>query len=215
VLHLAVLKTLSRRLGVVLAVALGMVLPAMVAAAPAASPFAVVPTDHILGNANAKVTVIEYGSVACPACAHFNETAFPQFKAKYIDTGKVRYVFRPMLTGVATVAMAGTRLAECAGNDKYFSVVDAVMRGQHEFYLTGENDVFAHAVLVRIAKSYNLDEAAFNTCVTNADGLRRINQGYADALAAGVRSTPTFIVNGKRIDGMEELEGAVTAALPK
>lgn len=174
------------------------------------APPAVSPTDHILGDPKAKITVIEYGSVACPGCAHFNETQFPQIKSKYVDTGKVRYVFRPMLTGVPTVAMAGTRLAECAGKDKYFSVVDAVMRGQHEYYPTGETDIFAKAVLIKIAKTYGLDEAAFTKCVSDTDGVRRLNQGHTEALAAGVRSTPTFFVNGQKVSG-SDLDAALAA----
>jgi protein-disulfide isomerase len=225
-----VVNPLLRRAGLLLALLAAVVLPMAATArtvkpakptpAPAAAPAAANPldvksTDHVMGDPNAKVTVIEYGSVACPACAHFNEGTFPQFKAKYIDTGKVRYVFRPMLTGVATIAMAGTRMAECAGNDKYFSVVDAIMRGQHEFYATGETDVFARPALVRIAKSYGLDEAAFNACAADPAGLHRLNQAHADALTAGVRGTPTFFVNGKKVDETTGLEDAVTAALPK
>lgn len=208
-LHPAV-KNLSRRLGVILTIFAALLLPM----AAAAGPFDVTPADHVMGNRDAKITVIEYGSVACPACAHFNETVFPQFKAKYVDTGKVRYVFRPMLNGVATVAVAGTRLAECAGNDKYFSVIDAVMRGQREFYPNGETNIFARGVLLRIAKSHGIDEAAFNTCVTDADGLRRMNQYQADAFSAGVHSTPTLFVNGKRLehDELADLEAAIAAA---
>lgn len=214
------MKNIVQCLGLILAVLVAagpmtaMAKPAK-PATPAGNPFDATPADHMLGDPNAKITVVEYGSVACPGCAHFNETAFPQFKAKYIDTGKVRYVFRPMLTGVPTVAMAGTRLAECAGKDKYFSVIDAVMRGQHEFYPSGETDIFAHAVLVRIAKSYGLDEPAFNKCVTDPDGVRQVNQGYNNALASGVRSTPTFFVNGKRLDDSSDLDAAIAAAQPK
>ncbi len=175
-----------------------------------AAPPAVQPTDHVLGAPTAKITVIEYGSVACPGCAHFNETKFPDFKAKYIDTGKVRYVFRPMLTGVPTVAVAGTRLAECAGKDKYFSVVDAVMRGQHEYYPNGETNIFARGVLIKIAKNYGIDEAAFTQCVGDAAGIDRLKQAHADALSAGVKSTPTFFVDGKKVDE-NDLESTLAA----
>src|SRR5438105_4018250 len=116
------LRLLSRS-GLCLAL-VGLALAAPLAVAAPAMPS---PADRTLGDAKAPVTVIEYGSVACPICGRFNDNVMPMLKAKYIATGKVRYIFRPMLTGVATIAVSGERLAECAGKDKYFSVVDAVM----------------------------------------------------------------------------------------
>src|SRR5258708_39808514 len=83
--------------------------------APAASP-----DDMSMGNPKAKIEVIEYASLSCPHCAHFNEAVFPTLKAKYIDTGKVRYTLKEMLTEPATVAAAGFMVARCAGPDKYF-----------------------------------------------------------------------------------------------
>ncbi len=154
-----------------------------------------------LGNANAKVTVIEYASVACPICAHVNETVMPQLRSKYIDTGKVRYVYRPMMTGAPSVAAAGHRLAECAGKDKYFKVVDAIMRAQPQMYANGENDSLARPVLLGIAQSVGLSEADFTKCVTDEKGLQRLNDlneqyGTKD----GITGTPTFVINGKKMD---------------
>lgn len=177
-------------------------------------PAAVLPQDRSLGDPKAKVTIIEYGSVACPACAEFNATVMPDLKSKYIATGKVRYIFRPMLTGVATVAVAGTRLAECAGKDKYFDVVDAVMRGQDEYYAYGESNMFARPVLLRIAKSYGLDEAAFNTCVLEPNALKTLNANHQAYITAGVHATPTFFINGKRLEshGLKDFDDAIAAA---
>lgn len=174
----------------------------------------VTPADHVLGSTSAPVTVIEYGSVACPACASFNETVFPQLKAKYIDSGKVRYVFRPMLTGVPVIAVAGTRMAECAGNDKYFAVVDAVMRGQKEYYAWGESNIIAQPILVKIAAAFGLPEAAFNTCAGDATGLNRLQQAHKAAIEAGIRSTPSLFVNGKALEqhDLDSVEAAIKAA---
>jgi len=170
--------------------------------------------DHALGNPKAPVTVIEYGSVACPVCGNFNATVMPELKAKYIDTGKVRYVFRPMLTGVDTIAVSGERLAECAGNDRYFAVVDAVMRGQKDFYAYGESDVFARPVLLRIAKSFGFDEAAFDKCVMNPAALNAINANNTKYLDSGIHSTPTLVVNGKAMinPDFKTLSTAIDAA---
>jgi protein-disulfide isomerase len=170
--------------------------------------------DHAMGNPKAPVTVIEYGSVACPVCGHFNETVMPELKAKYIDTGKVRYIYRPMLTGVQTIAMSGERLAECAGNDRYFAVVDAIMRGQKEFYAFGESDVFARPVLLRIAKSFGFDEAAFDRCAMDPAALKAVNARSNHYLDSGIHSTPTLVVNGKAMidPDFKTLSAAIDAA---
>jgi len=170
--------------------------------------------DRALGNPKAPVTIIEYGSVACPICGRFNESVMPELKAKYIDTGKVRYIYRPMLTGVQTIAVSGERLAECAGKDRYFAVVDAVMRGQKDFYAYGESDVFARPVLLRIAKSFGFDEAAFDKCVMDPAALNAINANNTKYLDSGIDSTPTLVVNGKpMIDpSFKTLSAAIDAA---
>src|SRR6201987_6183796 len=69
--------------------------------------------DMSMGNPQAKVTVIEYASASCPHCADFNNEVFPAFKAKYIDTGKIHYVFREFITPPAELAMAVFLTARC------------------------------------------------------------------------------------------------------
>src|SRR3954471_22654592 len=124
------MKSVARRTA--LAAALSALLAACGQAGAASGPAA--DAEMSMGNPAAKVTVVEYASVACPHCAEFNEQVFPAFKAKYVDTGKVRYVFRQMLTTPAQVAAAGFLTARCAGKDKYFSVVDAIFRSQQEMF---------------------------------------------------------------------------------
>ncbi len=161
----------------------------------------VTPDEMYMGPADAKVTVIEYASVACPICGHVNETVMPEFKAKYIDTGKVRYVYRPMTTGNPAVAAAGHLLAECAGKDKYFNVIDAVMRSQEAMggEETGYNN--ARPVLFSIGQSLGMSEADFNTCITNEEGLKRLNElDKKYQTKDGITGTPTFVINGKKLD---------------
>ena len=124
-------------------------------AAPAA-----LPDDMSLGNPKAKIQVIEYASLSCPHCGHFNETIFPALKAKYIDTGKVRYTLKEMLTGSPTVAAAGFMMARCAGPSKYFTVVDQVFRSQPRW--TSGN---IKPILQEIAAANGVDEAHFNACL--------------------------------------------------
>ena len=76
--------------------------------------------------------VVEYASASCPHCARFDSEVFPAFRAKYVDTGKVRYTLKEYLTEPRGVAAAGFLLARCAGKDRYFPVLDAVFKGQDE-----------------------------------------------------------------------------------
>ncbi len=156
--------------------------------------------DMAEGSPNAKITVVEYASVACPICALTNQQIMPAFKAKYVDTGKVRYVYRPMMTGNAAVATAGHLLAQCAGKDKFFHVVDAIMRSQEK--MGGEQTGYANAkpVLTDIAQSAGLSEQQFDACVNDPKGIEALNDMNNKARDAGVDATPTFFVNGKRME---------------
>ena len=98
--------------------------------------------DMSLGNPKAKVTVVEYASASCVHCGRWNNEVFPSFKTKYIDTGKVNYVYREFLTQPVQVAAASFLLARCAakdgGKEKYFSVIDSVYHAQEEMFTTGQ-----------------------------------------------------------------------------
>jgi protein-disulfide isomerase len=176
---------------------------------------AITADEMAMGSPNAKVTVIEYASVACPFCARFNNEIFPAFKKSYVDTGKVRYVFREMLVGGSSemsMGAAGFLLARCAGPDKYFKVVDDTFREQEAIYKSGD----MRGGLLKIAKANGLNEKQFNDCVTNEASLAAMNARNDKAGAAGVGSTPTFFINGKKtFEGVPQpqaLEAAVKEA---
>lgn len=144
----------------------------------------------------AKVTVVEYASVTCSGCAAWNEQVWPQFKAKYVDTGKVRYVFREFPTPPADVAVAGFLVARCAGEDKYFHVIDQIMRSLPEMHSgTPPRDI-----LLRTAREAGLSEAQFQTCVADPEAVAAMEQRIKAARDAGVTGTPTFMVNGEVVD---------------
>jgi protein-disulfide isomerase len=162
-----------------------------------------------LGSPKAKVQVVEYASLSCPHCARFNADAFPAFKAKYVDTGKVRYTLREMLTPPAEVAAAGFMLARCAGPGKYFKVVDAVFRSQSQW----DGDI--KPLFLGIARNNGLTDAQFEACLTNQDNLKGLNARVKAAIDAGVSSTPTFFVNGVKYEGeqtLDKLDAAIAAA---
>ncbi|HLI64839.1 MAG TPA: thioredoxin domain-containing protein [Caulobacteraceae bacterium] len=179
---------------------------------------AVTSDDMSMGPANAKVTVVEYASVACPFCANFNNTVFPAFKAKYIDTGKIHYVFREMLVGndaEVTTAAAGFLLARCAGREKYFTVVDTIFHDQEQMAQSGD----VRGTLLRIAQSTGMNEQQFNTCINDEQALKALNdrvQTYSTR--DNIESTPTFVINGKKMDGaatLANLDAAIAAAQAK
>ena len=172
------------------------------------------PDDMSLGNPKAKVTVIEYASVGCPVCARWQKEVYPAFKTKYIDTGKVNYVFREMLVGGGSevaVASGGFLMARCIGKDKYFAINDAVFASQPGVFEAPRE------TLLNIAKSSGMTEAAFNKCVGDEQALLALNKRVEKNAKDGqVDSTPTFVVNGKKLDAgyqpIEVLDAAIAEA---
>jgi protein-disulfide isomerase len=171
--------------------------------------------DMTLGNPNAKVTVIEYASVACPHCAKWNEDVFPAFKAKYIDTGKVHYVSREALTGEPRLANAGAMLARCAGKDKYFQVTDAIYHAQASIFQTGD----IRGELLTIAQAAGMNEDQFNSCLSDENAAKSAERIDKLMKADKIEGTPTFIVNGKKVGSEEggertlaELDAAIAEA---
>ena len=172
------------------------------------------PDDMTMGNPQAKVLVAEYASVGCPHCAAFNNDVFPAFKAKYIDTGKVHYVFHEMLVGQGaelSMAAAGFLLARCAGKDKYFPIVDQIFHEQTAMFQSGD----IRTPLLHIAQSAGMSEQQFTTCVGDPAALKALNARVEAAGKDGVNETPTFIINGNKLVGeqtLAELDKAVADA---
>jgi protein-disulfide isomerase len=195
------------------ALLLGLSLTASLAGCQKSGSGSVVAEDMAMGSPNAKVTMIEYASVACPHCARFDIEVFPAFKAKYIDTGQVRYIAREALTGDPAIAAAGFLTARCAGKDKYFQVVDAIYHGQEEMFTGGQ----PHAVLLNIARSAGLTDAQFEACIKDESALNALNARWERYVKDDkINGTPTFVINGKVYDkgemSLTELDAAVAEA---
>jgi protein-disulfide isomerase len=189
-------------------------LPLALAVAPAsfAAPGVAAPGDMSLGNPKAPVKVVEYASLSCPHCAHFNETVFPTLKAKYIEKGKVYYTLKEYLTEPAQVAAAGFLMARCAGPAKYFTVVDQVFRSQPRW----KGDLVP--IFVEIAKANGLTQEQFEACVGDEKASAALNARVQAAYEVDkVNSTPTIFVNGKDTGDagatLPGLEAAIAAAL--
>jgi protein-disulfide isomerase len=143
----------------------------------------------------AKVTVIEYASITCGHCARWHAQVWPDFKARYVDTAKVRYIFREFPTAPVEVATAGFMLARCAGEDRYFEVINLLMTRQAELLSAPQ----PRTVLLDVAASAGLDEARFQTCLGDTAAVARIDERVRAGLAAGVDGTPSFFVNSEKI----------------
>lgn len=186
---------------------------AFAAAGARAAPFRSEPDDMAIGRANAPVTVVEYASVGCPHCAAWNNEVFPLFKAKYVTTGKARFVVRECLTGSAELATAGFLLARCAGPAKYFQVVDAIYKAQASLFNGGAD---AGTTLKGIGKDAGLTDAKVDACLSDQAGLDALNaRNDRHANVDKVGSTPTFVIGEKRIEGyasLAALDAAIAAA---
>lgn len=151
--------------------------------------------EESMGKKGAPVTVIEYASMTCPHCAHFNDVTFPAFKQKYIETGKVYYILREFPFDPR--AEAAFMLARCS-KDKYFAMVDVLFHQQDNWAHVAD----AKDALLQIAKLAGFTQQSFKACLTNQkllDQIRQVKDRAADKF--GVDATPTFFINGKKYPG--------------
>jgi protein-disulfide isomerase len=186
-------------------------------AQPSAAKFEILPTDMVMGRADAPVTLVEYASVTCPHCAAVNEQIMPAIKEKFIDTGKVKLVFREFPTAPANYAIIGSLLARCAaekaGPDAYFLITDALFR-QQQAWVSKD----ARAELIKIVAQAGMDETALDACVKREDLQKIINDNATTALEKyKVNGTPTFFLNGEKlpIRSPEDFEKAIADAVAK
>ncbi len=152
--------------------------------------------DHALGNPNASVTLVEYASITCSHCAVFHKTIWPQIKKEYVDTGKIRYIFREFPTPPQQLATAGFLIANCAGEDKFFSILDTFFDRQVAIFKEAEQGR-AREALLAIAKQFGLSEDKVNQCFANKEEIKHLQdvqiKGYETYKITG---TPSFLING-------------------
>jgi protein-disulfide isomerase len=165
--------------------------------------------DMALGDEKAPVTIIEYASMTCPHCAQFHATTYPELKKRYIDTGKVRFIFREF--PLDQLALAAFLLARCAGPDKYFPMIETLFQLQKEWVVQKPL-----GPLLAIAKQAGMSEQTFNECLQDKkliDGIEDVRQR---AMKLKIESTPSFFINGKPFRGnyaIEEFEKAMAPYL--
>ena len=158
-------------------------------------------SEEVLGPEDAKVTIVEYASMTCSHCAHFQETTWPTLKKDYIDTGKVRFILREFPFDPR--AAAAFMLARCAPEGKYYPMVDVLFDKQKDWAFVKN----ARAPMENIAKLAGFTQESFEACLTNQKLLDDINAvRERGASEFGVDATPTFFINGKKYSGAMSVE---------
>ena len=167
--------------------------------------------EQSLGKADAPVVMIEYASATCPHCAEFHEKVLPLIKTEYIETGKVRFIFREF--PLDKLAMGAFMLARCVPSDKYFPTIDMMFRRQ-QTWRTSSNP---GEELFRIMQLSGMDKAGFEVCLKRQEIVKGIAETAKKAREEfGVKGTPAIFVNGTMIDGhkeMAEVKAAIDAAI--
>ena len=166
--------------------------------------------DIVLGNASAPVTIVEYASMTCPHCAHFHTQVLPQVKAKYIDTGKAKLIFREF--PLDNLAVGVSMLARCGDPTKFHALVSTMFRTQLD-WATGEGSPLTK--LKEITKQAGFTEESFNKCLENQKLQEDIVAGRTRAdEVLKISATPTIYVNGVQLKdgfGIEEFDKIMKA----
>jgi protein-disulfide isomerase len=156
--------------------------------------------DHVLGNADAPITIVEYASLTCPHCANFQRDVAPQIKQEWLQTGKAKLIYRHFpLNGQALLA---AKLSECVKGERFFGMLDVLFQQMDRWAVSDPVPP-----LTRLGKLGGLSDEQIKACLADADAEKKILQKQLIAQnQLGVTSTPTFFINGRKIVGAESYE---------
>lgn len=150
--------------------------------------------EMVQGDADAVVTVIEYASFTCPHCASFHAGPYKQLKNNYIDTGKIKFVFREVYFD--KVGVWSSLIARCGGPERFFGITDLIFKGQKDWAQAGGDVAVANA-LRKIGRLAGLDGETLETCLTDSEHITALVGWYKDNAARDeIKSTPSLLVNG-------------------
>jgi protein-disulfide isomerase len=159
-------------------------------------PIEYIIADRILGNASAKITIIEYASMTCPHCAEFHTGTFQTLKKDYIKTGKVKFIYRDY--PLDRLALAAAMMARCAPKERYYPILDIIFRTQENWAKQAD----PAEALAQIGLLSGISKNTYNACVANKkiyEGVMKIRSDGGEKF--NIQSTPTIIINGKPIKG--------------
>lgn len=161
---------------------------------------------HVLGDADAPLTIIEYASPTCPACKYFHDTVKPELEEKFISTGKVKFIFREY--PLNEIDVAAYAMARCAGEDKFYDVLDDLFANQEGIRFAAQNGV-VKTTLGAIGQRHGIaDTAAFDACLADGNIRQALADTYATSEKWDVTGTPTFIIDGVK----QNFQGEYTTA---
>ena len=152
--------------------------------------------EFILGKVNAPITMVEYASLTCPHCAEFHTLTLPLIKKEFIETGKVRLIYRDF--PLDQVALTGSMIAHCAGKDRYFAFIQTMFAQQKQW----SNDPQPIKALAQIARLGGMTKDKFEKCIKDKNVADAILQKRLDGdKQYKINSVPTILINGKRYSG--------------
>lgn len=169
--------------------------------------------EMVLGAEDAPVTIVEYVSFTCPHCATFHEGPFKQLKKDYIDTGKVRFIFREVYFD--KYGLWASMVARCAGPEKFFGIADLIFAGQDEWSRAGDASSIVDE-LRKIGRLAGIDEDKLEACLQDGAKAQNLVAWYQEnAKEHDISATPNFIINGKKMDNQSygDFSAAIEAEL--
>lgn len=169
--------------------------------------------EMVIGNPDAAVTVIEYASFTCPHCAAFHAGPFKQLKSEYIDTGKIKFIYREVYFD--RYGLWASMIARCSGDDKFFGIADLIYKGQSEWARAGEPAAIVDE-LRKIGRLAGLESDVIEACLQDADKAKTlVAWDEANREVDKINSTPSFMINGQQHSNMAygEMKALLDAAL--
>jgi protein-disulfide isomerase len=153
------------------------------------------PDDLVIGDANAPITMIEYSSLSCPHCARFQKDVMPRIKADFIDKGKVKLVMRDF--PLNKPALQGAMMVHCLSPVRAFAMEDLLFKTQDQWLMEDATEPLA-----AIAANAGMDRKTFDACLADKNGEAKVvATRKAGEDAFGINATPTFIINGIKLEG--------------
>ena len=160
--------------------------------------------DMVLGDANAPITMIEYASYTCPHCGSFHQNTYPQLKADYIDTGRVKFIFREVYFD--RFGLWASMIARCGGQERFFGITDLMFKTQADWTRAGEPVAIADE-LRKIGRLAGLNDEELNSCLQNEESAKTLVEWFqANAARDEINSTPSFLINGTKYGNMSYSE---------
>ena len=195
---------MNRRKMLIVTAASALVAPAATgfhAGAARAQAQEIFPDDRILGPADAPITIIEYSSLTCPHCATFHAEAWPEIKETWIAEGTARLVFRHF--PLDAMALRAAAVADCIEGERFFGFLDLLFKSQQRWAKSNP----PLKVLGQMARLAGMSQEKFDACVNDEAEMDRILERRQDGMRTyDVKSTPTLIINGRKVEGTRDFD---------